>query len=103
MWKGFLTMVCLRCGHCCINYEVVIVNDPSKGIVESNLIAKHTGDRCQHLVGGTPGQYSCALHDYSWYEETPCYKYGQAERSDDTSCRMGVYLLKRKVKNESTS
>ena len=85
-------MICLHCGHCCINYEIIIVDDPAKGIDEHNLKEKHTGERCQHLVGNNCGEYSCAIHHYPWYEETPCYQFGQTERSSDTLCRMGVYL-----------
>ena len=36
-------MICLRCGHCCKNYFVPIVDDPTKGYrnavdVDSNII-----------------------------------------------------------------
>ena len=86
-------MKCLRCGYCCIQYTVVIVDDPSKGIVEDNLIVKETGQRCKHLTGNKPGEFSCAIHNYSWYEETPCYRHGQIETSADKSCRLGAFLL----------
>jgi hypothetical protein len=87
-------MICLRCGYCCIHYDVIIVNDPELGLVEENLVHKPCGVRCQHLLGTIPGQYVCAVHDRSWYEETPCFSYGQIEPSPDTRCRMGVYTLK---------
>ena len=87
-------MICLRCGYCCIQYEVVIVNDPKKGIAEGNLVAKETGKRCPHLSGDKPGSYGCTIHGEKWYEETPCFSYGQVERDKNSPCRMGEYVLK---------
>ena len=86
-------MICLRCGHCCKNYFVAIVDDPSKGIVETNIVS-HMGDGtpCKHLIGDTPGKYSCAIHEYQWYGETPCSDHGQIERTN-SNCRIGEYIL----------
>ena len=91
-------MICLRCGHCCKNYMVVIVNDPEIGIKENNLIV-HQGDGtpCPHLIGNKPGEYSCAIHDKEWYGETPCARHGQTETSN-TNCRLGEYILQQKEK-----
>lgn len=86
-------MICLRCGYCCINYVVIIVDDPDIGPEEGNLKSKTSGEVCQHLTGEA-GEYVCAIHDRSWYEETPCWQFGQIERSDYTKCRMGVHVLK---------
>ena len=86
-------MKCLRCGYCCHKYLVVIVDDPNKGIEEDNLIA-HNGDGpCKHLEGNKPGEYSCKLHNKKWYKETPCYSHGQIEKSPDSECRIGRYIL----------
>ncbi len=69
-------MVCVKCGYCCHKYAVVIIDDPEKGLVEENLII-HKGDGpCKHLRGDKPGEYSCAVHDYPWYNRTPCFSYG---------------------------
>ena len=87
-------MKCLRCGYCCHNYMVVIVDDPAEGIAEDNLICHDGKGRCKHLRGDKPGEYSCAVHDFPWYEETPCFAHGQIERSPDEPCRLGVYVLK---------
>ena len=87
-------MKCLRCGYCCIQYEVNIVDNPELGVIESNLKAKYTGERCQHLRGDVPGKYSCAVHNYSWYKQTPCYQFGQVELSENDPCRIGEYMLK---------
>lgn len=86
-------MKCLRCGYCCIKYEVIIVDNPELGIRDDNLIAKHTDERCKHLMGDSLGNYSCAIHHYDWYKQTPCYSYGQIELSPDDPCRMGQYIL----------
>lgn len=88
-------MVCLRCGYCCINYDVIIVDDPAKGPAEGNLKHKPSRQRCQHLLGDGLGNYSCAIHDEPWYPETPCFRHGQIEKSADTPCRMGAYLLQK--------
>lgn len=88
-------MKCLRCGYCCMNMMVVVVDNPDKGIIEDNLIT-HMGEGkpCQHLVGNIPSEFSCAIHDKSWYNETPCFSHGQIEQNVDDVCRMGEYLLK---------
>jgi hypothetical protein len=85
---------CLRCGYCCKNSCVVIVDDPTKGIQEDNLVVHMGGNTpCKHLLGDKPGEYMCAIHNEPWYKETPCYRHGQIEPSKDTPCRMGVYQL----------
>lgn len=87
-------MKCLRCGYCCKNYVVVIVDDPEKGITEDNLIVhKGKDEPCQHLKGNNPGEYTCKIHDYPWYEETPCSSHGQIESSPDDVCRLGEFIL----------
>lgn len=92
-------MKCLRCGHCCINYEVMIVNDPTKGVCPDNIIYKPSGTPCQHLKGDKPGEYFCGIHDYSWYEETPCFQFSQIEK-EDSNCRMGEHLLSQNLKEK---
>lgn len=85
--------VCLRCGHCCMNLAVIIVNDPKLGIREDNLIPVGINgpERCRHLQGDAPGEYSCAIHGYEWYEETPCAAHN-SEWSGE--CRMGAHIIK---------
>ena len=89
-------MICLHCGYCCKNYFVAIVDNPKLGILQDNIIS-HLGDGtpCKHLVGTEPGKYKCAIHQYSWYKETPCFGHSQIERKN-SNCRMGEYILKRK-------
>lgn len=86
-------MICLRCGYCCHNYVVVIVDNPELGIQESNLTTQGMVRKpCKHLRGDKPGEYSCAIHDYPWYPETPCFDFGQIEVGN-TECRIGQYML----------
>lgn len=85
-------MICLHCGHCCINYDVMIMDSPDKGHVPDNIIHKPTGVPCKHLVGTAPGNYSCSIHDHPNYKSTPCDQFTQMEYSD-TVCRMGEYIL----------
>jgi hypothetical protein len=91
--KLFMSMKCLRCGQCCITHEVCILDDPAKGIIMSNIIGKHTGERCKHLLGNEPGKFSCAIHNYSWYSETPCYNHDQIGKPG-VPCRLGEHYLK---------
>ena len=87
-------MICLRCGYCCKNYIVGIVDDLEKGPVSENLtVNKGDGTPCKHLTGDKPGNYSCLAHNYSWYKETPCFSHGQQEFSKNTPCRMGEFIL----------
>ena len=84
-------MICLRCGYCCVHYDVVIVDDPAKGISEGNLTHKRCGERCPHLTGSKFGEHACAIHGRKWYKETPCHEYTQIEQKN-SPCRMGVHM-----------
>ena len=91
-------MICLHCGYCCKSMIVVIVDDPEKGIIPDNLkVHEGTGKPCQHLKGNKAGEYSCSLHNKSWYEETPCFSHTQIENSPEDVCRMGEYILKKEM------
>lgn len=85
-------MKCLRSGHCCIWFDVMIVDDPEVGLVENNIIHKPSGIKCQHLLGEKMGEHSCAIHDKPWYPETPCAAYTQVG-AEDSPCRTGKYFL----------
>jgi Fe-S-cluster containining protein len=90
-----LIMICLRCGYCCINYDVIIVDNPKLGLIDSNTLHKPSGEKCKHLAGNNPGEYYCGIHHYPWYGETPCAAYGQVESKITDNCRMGAYVLAR--------
>lgn len=87
-------MKCLRCGHCCINYDVVILIDPDKGLTEENVEHKPSGVRCRHLQGDTPGKFACAIHEHPLYKKTPCWQFTQVESNPNTPCRIGQYKMK---------
>jgi len=75
----------------------VIVVDPELGPIEGNLLGLDGSERCPHLRGDAP-PFSCAIHDYEWFPDTPCGRHGQIEKSPDDPCRMGDYQLKRRAK-----
>jgi hypothetical protein len=88
-------MICFRCGYCCTSLLTVIVVDPDKGPVYDNLTTIGTSgekERCPHLRGDRPGEYSCSVHERDWYPETPCAEYQSHWPSKP--CRMGEFLLK---------
>jgi hypothetical protein len=86
-------MICVNCGYCCKKLSVVIVDDPSKGIIDDNLIFHSgSGDQCKHLIGDKPGEYKCAVHDMSWYKETPCFSHN-SELFNDRECTLGSYII----------
>lgn len=86
-------MICLRSGYCCKTMMVVIVDDPAKGLIESNLKFHDGTSPCQHLLGDQPGEYSCAIHDEEWYDQTPCFSHGQIEQTN-SPYRLGNHILK---------
>ena len=86
-------MICLRCGHCCIHYDVMVLRDSHLGINDNNIIHKPTGEKCLHLIGDEPGEHKCAIHGSRVYKQTPCFSFGQIERNKKCECRMGRYIL----------
>lgn len=84
-------MKCLRCGHCCNTMMIVIVIDPELGLVENN-VKGISNERCPHLLGDKPGEYSCAIHDRPYYKDLPCAEFTQVEEGN-TDCRLGGYYL----------
>lgn len=90
-------MKCLNCGHCCIHYDVVIIDSPDKPLSPHNVTYKASGIKCKHLLGDAPGVYSCAVHGHPDYKDTPCFDYTQISASQNDPCRVGVYLLKRVI------
>jgi hypothetical protein len=89
-------MICLRCGQCCVNLDVSIVNPESirpDGTVydlPGSMISKPKGQRCPHLIC-QDGQASCTIHALPCYAETPCQQFEQFGREDDI-CTFGSYF-----------
>lgn len=83
---------------------VVVVDDLEKGIIEGNFIVyEGNGQGCKHLEGNKSGEYSCAIHHYPWFPETPCGRHGQIEQGN-TNCRLGEYILTEETqRKEETS
>jgi len=96
-----LSMKCLRCGYCCTKMFTVIVIDPTLKDpcgVQSNLRGiDFNKERCPHLNGDKPGEYSCGIHHYPWFKKTPCGTHSQVEGCD-SPCRMGVHILSKESK-----
>jgi hypothetical protein len=84
-------MKCLKCGHCCIAYDVLIIKDKDKGLTEDNIQYKPGGEICPHLEKTAKG-YNCLIHHFPWYKQTPCYEFSQVE-SFNEDCRIGKYLI----------
>ena len=96
-------MICLRCGYCCINSDVIIVK---KGVMEipgdvpvdeldKYLEHKPSGVACPYLsFEGTVA--SCEIHDLEVYKDSPCDRHGQIE-GKGAKCRMGRFVLERNL------
>lgn len=98
-------MKCLRCGLCCTKYMVIIVKPEAveRGFKSTDDLSNddlmcHEGNKeeCPHLIWDE-NIAICKIHEYPWYEETPCSSHGQIEKSKDCVCRMGEYILKKNI------
>ena len=68
-------MDCLKCGYCCIWYDVIVPIDPDKGFVAGNLTHKPGGKMCHHnMPDGT-----CAIHGRDYYKDMSCFHYDYGE------------------------
>jgi len=96
-------MICLRCGYCCINLSVIIINPIyiQKDLDLDNLpddafIHKPDGILCPYL-NFTGKKAICSIHDYDWFKSTPCYNHTQIESSTDCNCRTGQYIIENNI------
>ena len=101
-------MICLRCGYCCIKYDVVIIHpkyihEPidvlDKSVMEKFMI-KRGGKWCPHLEEINKHTFSCKVHDKPWFKNTPCFDYSQIEQAELDKCRMGIYVNKNREMKE---
>jgi hypothetical protein len=90
-------MICLRCGHCCIDLDVAIVNPRSirsDGTVDPEdsepVIFKPKGQLCPHLIY-LEDKAACKIHQLLCYRGTPCEQFEQIGRVDDI-CMMKSYF-----------
>jgi hypothetical protein len=90
-------MICLRCGRCCIDLDVAIVNprsirsdgtvDPKDG---ASMIFKCKGQLCPHL-DYQEDKAVCKIHELPCYIGTPCQQFEQIGSADDL-CMMSGYF-----------
>jgi len=94
-------MICLRCGYCCIAYDVIIISpefvQPKINFdnpeISHKLIHKKCGEICPHLRW-EENKAVCSIHHYEWYKDTPCFRHEQIESSPKSLCRLGEYFQK---------
>lgn len=95
-------MKCLRCGYCCIELSVIII-DPKYtsedihlfDLPEEAFIHKPSSKICPHLEIKN-NMVKCKIHEFKWYKETPCYQYSQIEYRDSI-CRIGQAIKEGKL------
>ena len=90
-------MICLRCGRCCIDLDVAIVNpesiQPDATInpkERASMIFKSKGRPCPHL-DFRGDEALCKIHELPCYEGTPCRQFDQMGATDDL-CMMNSYF-----------
>jgi len=92
-----LTMICQRCGCCCIHLAITIVDPkairPGGQADRQNppaMIFKPAGQRCPHLI--LQGELAtCAIHHLDCYRGTPCELFEQVG-PEDAACIMSAYF-----------
>ena len=94
-------MQCLRCGRCCVDYDVMIIkpefiNEFSIENPQDHMIMhKPHGMKCPHL--SLEGEEAiCSVHHFPWFESTPCYEFTQIGHPHDP-CRIGVGVRTNKI------
>jgi hypothetical protein len=94
---GVDAVKCLRCGRCCTQLDVMIINPKlirTDGTVDSSdaesMIKKPAGIRCPHLLYRDEVAV-CTIHNQPFYRGTPCDRFEQFG-PDDGICVMGNYL-----------
>ena len=68
-------MNCIKCGYCCVHYDVIVPVDPNLGMKVGNLTHKVGHVKC-HLANDDG---TCSVHDREWYRETACFHYDYGE------------------------
>ncbi|HPM26023.1 MAG TPA: hypothetical protein PLD96_01665 [Methanothrix sp.] len=97
-------MICLRCGGCCHNLDIFIVNpdrireDGSIDPIDSeSMILKPSGEKCPHLFfqaspdGSGVETAVCSIHHLPCYQGSPCQQFEQIGPGDDV-CMMSDYF-----------
>ena len=88
-------MKCLRCGHCCFHYMVVIVKPgiiPTGEITDADMLTfKPSDEYCPHFEWESEGVGKCIIHDEPFFKYTPCHRHKQVEY-EESDCRSGEYF-----------
>ena len=85
--------ICTNCGLCCVDYDVVIIKpecvSDTIDLEDTKIYMHKPGyNPCPHLYW-EGDQSRCKIHNYEWYEDTPCFQFTQI---GDGECRLGVYI-----------
>ena len=91
--KNRKKLICLRCGHCCKNNELFIIDKPNIGLRDDNIILKKEGERCKHLLGSKPGNYICMLYNETYFDNMPCIAVKGFNTDESDICPIGKEVI----------
>lgn len=80
-------MICQRTGYCCINMWVTVVVPDEDG--KLGVYGKPADVQCPNLKYDDKGSASCAVHEESWFEHTPCHRYQNSNIDPDFILKRG--------------
>jgi hypothetical protein len=90
-------MICLRCGCCCVNLDVAIINPSAvrpDGTLDPEhplpMILKPKGEICPHLTL-LEHKATCKIHELPCYRGTPCDQFELLGRENDVCVMKGYY------------
>ena len=99
-------MICLHCGYCCVQHDVVIIHPTyineinTEDDIDRHMLMHKPGQiACPHLYESDDNKLLCQIHDKPWYNSTPCAKHTQIER-ENTECRIGRYIIDNSENNK---
>ena len=97
-----LVMICLRCGQCCLQLDIFIINPRSihsDGTLDYEdleaMIFKPAGKICPHLSLES-NQAVCMIHHLPCYQGTPCQEFEQIG-PNDYACVFSEYFKSAKL------
>ena len=98
-------MKCHRCGYCCVNYCVMVVNPKYadqddiifdfENPIKDLLIYVDHEKQCPYIYWSEEqNQAVCKVHEKKWFSKTPCYRHNNIETIG--KCRIGEYIINNK-------
>jgi hypothetical protein len=92
-------MICLRCGQCCRQLDILIVN-PRSILIDGRLdpkdleamILKPAGESCTHLTFESKLAV-CSIHHLPCYQGTPCQRFEQIGLEDAVCILSGYFKV----------